>query len=120
MNFPCLPRLTDASRRELDVSFSVCACERLFLDGVDCDARVLAVWQNIVRSCESGGSLARPISSVYHFILFYFMKKTKRETKSENVTTTGLVYGSPVRVQNAAPRVTRESRPQRPGRPIET
>ena len=41
------------------------------------------------------------------------MKKTKRETKSENVTTTGLVYGSPVRVQNAATRVTRESRPQR-------
>ena len=46
------------------------------------------------------------------FILFYFAEDEKRY-QNENVATAGLVYGSPDRVQNAAPRMARESRPQR-------
>ena len=38
------------------------------------------------------------------FILFYFAEDEKRY-QNENVATAGLVYGSPDRVQNAAPRM---------------
>ena len=52
------------------------------------------------------------------FILFYFAEDEKRY-QNENVATAGLVYGSPDRVQNAAPRMARESRPQRLGGLVE-
>ena len=64
IKFPCLPWMTDASHRELDVSFGARG-GRLFLDGVYSQRARLGSAEKFREALyESGGSLARPISNV--------------------------------------------------------